>query len=218
MERCRWELLQHREIYEAFYTGEDLLEEFDHHVNSNNYNLQVVDIILQVIANCLKTTVCVVDVRGNAVVESDFPPRESPCPSQFYILRRGEHFDGLVPAASFISSDTSENESNECSGTYVILSSDSETAEVTKDTEEISHPECFVISSNSSSNSSETEPEELWEDSVPGLVKVKSGNFPYRNLFVSINKSIISLLFNLPAFSFFLNFCIHIFYIIGLTR
>ncbi|KXJ13695.1 Retrovirus-related Pol polyprotein from transposon 297 [Exaiptasia diaphana] len=64
-----------------------------------------------------------------------------------------------------------------------------ETAEVTKDTEEISHPECFVISSNSSSNSSETEPEELWEDSVPGLVKVKSGNFPYRNLFDSRDKT-----------------------------
>lgn len=54
LQRCREELEDHSDIYNAFYNGKDLLEEFDFHASSNEYNLQIVDIMLQAIANCVE--------------------------------------------------------------------------------------------------------------------------------------------------------------------
>lgn len=97
LSKCRSELVEHFDTYSAFYIGDDLLGEFDEHANNNAYNLQVVDIILQILANTLDVSVVVADVRGHHIIETTFPPR---LPNPFetasvVILRKGEHFDGL---------------------------------------------------------------------------------------------------------------------------
>jgi hypothetical protein len=74
--------------------------EFDEYANKNISNLQVVDIILQVIANTINKNVVVADVRQNdRIIETVFPPRIGSSSEQVYILRNGEHFDGLIREA-----------------------------------------------------------------------------------------------------------------------
>ena len=85
------------EFYTAFYTGVDIFGEFEDHMNNNTYDLQVVDIMLQVIANTINTTVIVADIRTKNIIETMLPPRNGVSGSNnVRVIRKGEHFDALV--------------------------------------------------------------------------------------------------------------------------
>ncbi len=60
--KCKIELEENLVFYTAFYTGVDIFGEFEDHMNNNTYGLQVVDIMSQVIANMINTTVIVADI------------------------------------------------------------------------------------------------------------------------------------------------------------
>ena len=96
--KCKIELEENLEFYTAFYTGVDIFGEFEEHMNNNTYDLQIVDIMLQVVANTLNTTVIVADVRTNNIIETTLPPRDADAGSNnvLRVIRNGEHFDALV--------------------------------------------------------------------------------------------------------------------------
>ena len=95
--KCKIELEENLEFYTAFYTGVDIFGEFEDHMNNNTYDLQVVDIMLQVIANTINTTVIVADIRTKNIIETMLPPRNGVSGSNnVRVIRKGEHFDALV--------------------------------------------------------------------------------------------------------------------------
>ena len=96
---CEIELEDNLKFYTTFYTGEDIFREFEDHMNNKSYDLQIVDIMLQVLANALNTALIVADVRAENIIETTFPPRASGTKSadnSLLVIRKGEHFDALL--------------------------------------------------------------------------------------------------------------------------
>lgn len=99
-------------------TDKDLLCEFERYIQDKIYNLQVVDIILQVLANALGLTLVVADVIGNTkVIETRYSCLETD--DQLFLLRNCDHFDGLVKRGD---SDTK----SKCESTNLAWSDDDE--------------------------------------------------------------------------------------------
>lgn len=108
LNKCRVELTNHLQVYTSFYTGKNLLKEFDHHVKYNMYDLEVVDIMLQALSNVISAKIVVANCRKNGILEIPFPPRNMKDNRTVYIFRRGDHFDALVPDDSYSNPQTDE--------------------------------------------------------------------------------------------------------------
>ena len=66
------------DFYSEFCSDENLLKEFNVHVRKRNFELEVMDILLKVLANTLKRSMLVADVRPVGVVETkSLPPFQS---------------------------------------------------------------------------------------------------------------------------------------------
>ena len=97
LRNSRIELTRNLEYYSSFYVGKDLVKEFDIHARNKIYDLEVVDIIVQVLANTISKTIVVADVRDNeGIIETSFSPREK-SQDKVFIIRTGDHFNALEP-------------------------------------------------------------------------------------------------------------------------
>ena len=105
-QRCRFELIRNQDKYTSYFTGKDLVLQFDRYYQNREYNLQIVDIVLKVLANSLGINIIVADVKNNRVIETTFSsegPAMSSGNATVYVFRDGDHFDGLE-----VESDDSE--------------------------------------------------------------------------------------------------------------
>lgn len=120
--KCQTELVQNVKDYSSFYSGKNLLSEFDEYAKNKTSNLEVVDIVLQVIANTINMNVIVADVRAeDRIIETVFRPSGSTKEQAVYILRHGEHYDGLIKATRKREHSDSQDEWREAEPGVVLV-------------------------------------------------------------------------------------------------
>lgn len=94
------EVMDNIDFYLPFVGDIDLIAELDDYLESKNYNSNLVDLMLHVLAKVTKMSLLVFYTRMGSVRNLLIPPRVGPSRQMVHLAKLGQYYDAILDAST----------------------------------------------------------------------------------------------------------------------